>query len=141
MHKVIVSRWRDGVRPFQTRVHDECRKEAFEYCHLWQFQKLEHPDSFDSECASKDRLYECNQCVLRTLHCAVRTRAVLQATQAETTDGRIWNSKDLPILRLDHVPIESVLLGVREVFYTGGVFGHEKMNTARLLITRSRIKA
>jgi hypothetical protein len=107
----------------------------------WAFQKLGHPDCFDSECASKDRLYECDQCVLRTVHCAVHHRAVLQVAQTETTDRRIWNTKDLPILRLDHIPIEGMLLGVREVSYTGGVFGHDKMNTAHLLITPSRIEA
>jgi len=45
------------------------------------------------------------------------TILLLQDAQAETADGRIRITKDMPMLRIDHISIEGVLLGVRQVSY------------------------
>ena len=42
-----------------------------------------------------------------------------EIAQAETTDRRVPITKDVPVLRIDHIPIKDMLLGVWPVSYNG----------------------
>ena len=46
----------------------------------------------------------------------------------EATDCRVRNSKDVPVLWVDHISTKGVLLGVRQVSYIGGAFGYTQVN-------------
>jgi hypothetical protein len=50
-----------------------------------------------------------------TLFCAVHDPAALQYRQAENADRRVWITKDVPVLRIDHISIKGMLLGVWQV--------------------------
>jgi hypothetical protein len=65
--------------------------------------------------------YERNQYFLRSAYRAVHDPAAPQDAQAETTDRRIRNPKDVSVLRIDHISIEGMLLGVRQASYGGGL--------------------
>jgi hypothetical protein len=77
---------------------------------------LEHSYSLDAGFAKKGRLYERNQYFLRSAYCAIHDPSALPDAQAETTDGRVQIAKDVPVLRLDHITIKDMLLGVWQVF-------------------------
>jgi hypothetical protein len=62
--------------------------------------------------AKKGRFYERNQYLLRPAYRALHDPGVLLDAQAETTDHRVSITKDVPILRIDHISIKSPLLGV-----------------------------
>jgi hypothetical protein len=49
--------------------------------------------------------------------CALHDSAAPQDAQAETTARRIRITNDVPILRIDHISIETMLLGVWQVSY------------------------
>jgi hypothetical protein len=57
-------------------------------------------------------LYECNHYFFRPACRSVHTLAAPLDTQ-ETTDRRVPIPKNVPLLRIDHISIESALLGVR----------------------------
>ena len=46
----------------------------------------------------------------------------------EATDCRVRNSKDVPVLWVDHISTKGVLLGMRQVSDNGGVFGYTQVN-------------
>ena len=46
----------------------------------------------------------------------------------EARDCRVRHSKDVPVMWVDHISTEGVLLGVRQVSYIGGVFGYTQVN-------------
>jgi hypothetical protein len=48
-------------------------------------------------------------------------------TQAETTGRRIRITKDVPILRIDHISIKGKLPGVWQALYSGGVLDFEEV--------------
>jgi hypothetical protein len=48
--------------------------------------------------------------------------------QAETAVRRVSITKDVPILRIDHVSIQGKLLGVRQALYGSGSLNFEEMN-------------
>jgi hypothetical protein len=49
--------------------------------------------------------------------CALHDSVAPQDAQAETTARRIRITNDVPILRIDHISIETMLLGVWQVSY------------------------
>jgi hypothetical protein len=55
---------------------------------------------------------ERNQHFLRPAYRALHDPGVLLDAQAETTDHRVSITKDVPILRIDHISTKSPLLGV-----------------------------
>ena len=57
----------------------------------------------------------------------------------EATDCRVRNSKDVPVLWVDHISTKGVLLGVRQVSYIGGVFGYTQVNrdSQRMVVRHS----
>jgi len=65
--------------------------------------------------------YERSQYFLRSAYRAVYDPAAPQDAQAETTDRRVRNPKDVSVLRIDHISIEGMLLGVRQASYGGGL--------------------
>jgi len=94
--------------------------------------------SLDAELAKKGRLYERNQYFPRSPDRAVHDPAAPQDAQPETKDRRVRNTKDVSLLRIDHISIEGMLLGVRQACYSGGVFDCKEMNTAHLIVGRRR---
>ncbi len=68
------------------------------------------------------RLYERNQYFPRSPDRAVHDPPAPRDAQRETTDRRVRNTKDVSVLRIDHISIEGMLLGVRQACYSGGVF-------------------
>ena len=66
----------------------------------------------------EEQAYERNYCFLRAPDCAVHDPAALQDAQAETTDRPIRITKDVPVLRIDHISIQGTLLGVWQVSLT-----------------------
>ena len=65
----------------------------------------------DAELAKKGRFYECNHYFLRSACRSVHSPAALLDTQ-ETTDRRVPIPKNVPVLRIDHIPIQGTLFGV-----------------------------
>ena len=76
-----------------------------------------HYRQVESRIAEQDHVYERNHFLFRSPDCAVHDPAAPQDAQAETADGRIRITKDVPMLWIDHISIEGVLLGVRQVSY------------------------
>jgi hypothetical protein len=64
-------------------------------------------------------LYERNQHVLWSADRAVHNPAAPLDAQGETADHGVWITKDVPIMRIDHVSIKGKLLGVWQAFYGG----------------------
>jgi hypothetical protein len=62
--------------------------------------------------------YERSQHLFRSACCAIHYPAGLRDAQAETTDGRVQITKDVSVLRLDHVSIKDILLGVWQISLT-----------------------
>jgi len=71
--------------------------------------------------AKKGRFHEPNQYFTRSAHHAVRDPAAPLDAQAETRDCGVSITEDVPVLRIDHVPIKGELLGVWQALYSGGV--------------------
>jgi hypothetical protein len=78
-------------------------------------------NSVVSGLAKKGRFYERNQYFTRSAYRPLHDPAAPQDAQAETTGRQIWITKDVPILRIDHVSIKGQLLGVWQALYSGGV--------------------
>jgi len=51
----------------------------------------------------------------RSACCAIRDLLLYKILQAETTDRRVRITKDVPVLRIDHISIQGMLLGVWHV--------------------------
>jgi hypothetical protein len=83
---------------------------------------------FGAVLAKKGRFYERNQYFLWSADRAVHNPAAPLDAQAETAVGRISITKDVPILRIDHVSTEGNLLGVWQALYSGGVLDFQEMN-------------
>jgi len=97
--------------------------------------------ALDAEFAEKSRLYERNQHFLGAACHAVHDPAALQDAQVETAGCRIRNSKNVPVLRVDHISIEAMLFGVRQVSCTvSRATIVREMTTAHLILARSRIE-
>jgi hypothetical protein len=72
--------------------------------------------------------YERNQYVCGFAYSAVRYPAAAQESRPETTDRRARNTKDVSVLRIDHISVEGTLHGVRRVPYGCGVFNGTEMS-------------
>jgi len=72
-------------------------------------------------------LYERNQHFLRSADRAVHNPAARLGAQGETTGHGVWITKDVPIMRIDHVSIKGKLLGVWQAFYGGRVLDFKEM--------------
>jgi hypothetical protein len=74
--------------------------------------RLERLAGLNAELAKKGLFYDCNRyfglCVDRVVH----NSAALVGAQAETTDDRVSNTKNVSILRIDHISTQSALPGV-----------------------------
>jgi len=66
----------------------------------------------DAELATKGRYCERNQYFLRAAYRALHDRAALLDAQGETTDHGVSITKDVPILRIDHLSAKNPLPGV-----------------------------
>jgi len=66
----------------------------------------------DAELAEKGRFHERNQYFTRSADRALHDPAASQDAQAETTTSWVSITKDLPVLRIDHISVRSLLLGV-----------------------------
>jgi hypothetical protein len=60
----------------------------------------------------KGRFYERNQYLLRSADRAVHDPAAALDAQAETREHRVSLTKDVPSVRIDHIPTQSSLPGV-----------------------------
>jgi hypothetical protein len=78
--------------------------------------------------AKKSRFYEPNQYFLRSPYRRLHDPAAPPNAQAETTGRRIRITKDVPILRIDHVSLKGKLLGVRQALHSGRVLNFKEMN-------------
>ena len=67
---------------------------------------------FAAEPAKKGRCYERNQYFLRSAYSAFHDPAAPLDAQAETTNRRIRNTENVPVLRIDHISTKSSLFGV-----------------------------
>jgi hypothetical protein len=65
---------------------------------------------------------------LRSAYRPVHDPAAPQEAQAETTDRWVRNTKDVPVVRIDHFSVEGMLLGVRQVPDRRRVFTGREMN-------------
>ena len=65
--------------------------------------------------------YECNQYLPRFAYRAPGDPVDALDAKAETTDHRVSITKDVPILRIDHFPIEGKLPGMWQAFHSSGV--------------------
>jgi hypothetical protein len=73
-------------------------------------------------------LYERNQHLLRSADRAVHDPLAPLDAQGETVGHSVWITKDVPILRTDHVSIKGKLLGVWQALHSGRVLDFKEMN-------------
>jgi len=78
--------------------------------------------------AKNGRFYERNQDFLRSASRAVHDPAAPLYAQAETADHGVSITKDVPVLRIDHVSIKGQLPRVWQALYRGGVLDVKEMN-------------
>jgi len=71
-----------------------------------------------AQIAEQERGCERNQYFCRSAYSAVGDSGVLQHAQA-AKDRRVRITEDVPVLRIDHISAESMLLGVRQVSDNG----------------------
>ena len=88
--------------------------------------------------AKKGRFYERNQYFLRSAYRPLHDPAAPLDSQAETTGRRVSITKDVPILRIDHLSIKGKLLGVWQALYSGGVLDFKEISRAWLRLPNSR---
>jgi len=67
---------------------------------------------FGAELAKKGRSYERNQYFLRSADSAFHDPAAPLDAQGGTTNRRVRNTENMPVLRIDHISTKSSLLGV-----------------------------
>ena len=80
----------------------------------------------DAGLAKKGRCYECNEYFLRSAYRALHDPAA--PLEAETADRRVPITEDVPIMRIEHISNESLLLGVWQALYGGGALDCKEMN-------------
>jgi hypothetical protein len=78
--------------------------------------------------AKKNRFHELNQYSLWTADRAVYDPSALLDSQTQTAIGRVSITNDVPVMRIDHVPIKGKLLGMRQALFSGGVLDFKEMN-------------
>jgi hypothetical protein len=75
----------------------------------------------------RSHFYERNQYFLRSAYRARHDPTPPLDAQAETTAQRVSITTDVPILRIDHIEIKGILLGVWQALYSSGALDF-KMN-------------
>jgi hypothetical protein len=90
-------------------------------------QPLEIATAVDAELAKERSRYERHQHCLRSALRAVYDPAAPLDTEAETAVSRVSITKDVSVLRTDHVSIQGTLLGVWQALYSGGVLDFKEM--------------
>jgi hypothetical protein len=78
--------------------------------------------------AKKGRVYECHQYFLRSAYRPAHNSTAPLDAQTETTDCRVRNTTDVPVLRIDYIPTKGKLLGVWQALNGGGVLDFKEMN-------------
>jgi hypothetical protein len=81
----------------------------------------------DPELAKKEGIHVRNRYYLRSVYRALHDPAAPVDPQAETTAQRVSITKDVSIVRIDHIPTQVSLPGVWQDFSDGGVVGFTKM--------------
>lgn len=81
-----------------------------------------------AELGKKGRLGEPNQHCSRHAPCPTDCPASIQEAEAQTADRPVWNTNHVSVLRIDHISIEGILHGMRQVPYTRRVFNAKKMS-------------
>ena len=71
-----------------------------------------------AQIAEQEHVCERNSYFYRSAYCAVGDSGVLQDAQA-AKDRRVRITKDVPVLRIDHIPIKGMLPGVWSASYSG----------------------
>jgi len=93
------------------------------------------PIRFGAVLATKGRFYERNQYFLWSAYRAVHDPAAPLDAQGETTGRGVRITKDVPILRIDHIPLKGKLLGVWQALYSSGVLDFKEMNLRFALVS------
>jgi hypothetical protein len=88
--------------------------------------------------AKKGRFYERNRYFLWFAYRPLHDPAAPLEAQAETTGRRVSITKDVPILRIDHVSIKDKLLGVWQALHSGSVLDFKEINPRLPRTFRSR---
>lgn len=83
---------------------------------------------------------ERNQHFPRSADRAVHDPAAPLEAQGEATDHRVWITKDVPILRIDHVSNKGKLLGVWQAFSRGRLLDFEEITRRPFVPERFSIK-
>jgi hypothetical protein len=83
----------------------------------------------DPELAKKERIHVRNRYYLRSVYRALHDPVARVDPQAETTAKRGSITKNVSIVRIDHIPAQVSLPGVWQDLYDGGVVGLTEMNT------------
>jgi hypothetical protein len=89
----------------------------------------------DRKLTTGGRFYECHQYLHRSAYRGVHDCAPPLDAQAKTPSRGVWISKDVPILRIDHVSIKGMLPGVWPALYDGGVLDFKEMNQRMVQIS------
>jgi hypothetical protein len=71
-----------------------------------------------AQIAEQEHVCERNKYFCRSAYCAVGDSGVLQDAQA-AKDRRVRITKNVPVLRIDHISIKGMLLGVWSASYSG----------------------
>ncbi len=82
----------------------------------------------DGGLARKGRLYERSQHIFRSADSAALDPAASLDAHDETIACSIWFSKDVSALRINHIAIEEMLLGVRQALYSSRVLGFAQIS-------------
>ncbi len=85
--------------------------------------------------------YDCNQHFPRSADRAIHDPAVPLDAQAETAVGWVSITKDVPILRIDHVSFKGKLLGVWQALYSSRVLDFKEMNRPFVHVFQERSTA
>lgn len=81
----------------------------------------------DPELAKKERIHVRNRYYLRSVYRALHDPSAPVDPQAETTAQRVSITKDVSIVRIDHIPTQPSLSGVWQALYDDEVVGFTEM--------------
>ena len=96
------------------------------------------PILFGAAFAKKGRFHERNQYHIQSVYRVLHDPGSPLDAQAETTGRGVQITEDVPVLRIDHVPVKGKLLGVWQAFYSGGVLDFKEMNRPYVYVLPQR---
>jgi hypothetical protein len=96
------------------------------------------PVRFGAGLAKNGRSDERTQDFLRSADRVVHDPAAPRDAQVETADHRVSITKDVPVLRIDHISIKGQLPGVWQALYRSGVLDVKEMNRHRVHVVPGR---